>query len=107
MPAVLATQTVPLVTGEDGVIRVEGTRVPLETVVAAFENGATAEEIAQRYPTVSLAVAYQVIGYYLQHRTELGHYFDERAKQTAAVRDLNESRWPTDGMRKRLLARRK
>jgi len=45
MPAVLATQTVPLVAGGDGVIHVEGTRVPLETVVAAFENGATAEEI--------------------------------------------------------------
>ena len=69
MPEVLATQTVPLVTGDDGVIRVESTRVPLETIVAAFEAGATAEGIAQQYPTVSLAAAYQVIGYYLHTAT--------------------------------------
>ena len=106
MPEVLATQTVPLVTGDDGVIRVESTRVPLETIVAAFEAGATAEGIAQQYPTVSLAAAYQVIGYYLQHRDELDRYLAERSGQRLATRVLNESRWPSDGLRDRLLARR-
>ena len=55
-------------------IRVEGTRVPLETIIAAFQDGATAEEISQQYPTVSLAACYQVIGYYLRHRAELDIY---------------------------------
>ena len=106
MPEVLATQTGPLVTGPDGVIRVESTRVPLD-IVAAFEAGATAEEIAQQYPTVSLAAAYQVNGYYLQHRDELDHYLAGRSGQRLATRVLNESRWPLDGLRDRLLARRK
>jgi Protein of unknown function (DUF433) len=38
----------PLTTGSDGVVRVTGTRVPLETIVTAFDGGATAEEIAQQ-----------------------------------------------------------
>jgi hypothetical protein len=38
----------PLTRGPDGVVRVTGTRVPLETLVTAFDAGATAEEIAQQ-----------------------------------------------------------
>ena len=50
----------PLVTGDDGVIRVVGTRVTLDTIVAAFDAGATPEEIIQQYPSVDLATAYAV-----------------------------------------------
>jgi hypothetical protein len=42
----LTTEPIPLVAGADGILRVRGTRVTLETVVAAFAEGATAEEIA-------------------------------------------------------------
>jgi uncharacterized protein (DUF433 family) len=45
----------PLVADDDGVIRVAGTRVQLETVVIAFDAGATAEEIAQQYTSLDLA----------------------------------------------------
>src|SRR5947199_10382009 len=92
MEAVLMTETVPLVTDADGAIRVRGTRVTLETVLDAFSDGATAEEIAQQYPSISLADAYQVIGYYLRHSTELkpylasdpgGVYYRVRAVDTA------------------------
>lgn len=37
------------------VLRVSGTRVTLDTVMAAFRDEATPEEIAQRYPYPSLA----------------------------------------------------
>ena len=50
MAEALTTEPVPLVIGADGVMRVSGTRVTLETVLAAFAGGATAEEIAQQYP---------------------------------------------------------
>ena len=36
----------PLVSDADGVIRFAGSRVPLETLVIAFDAGATAEEMA-------------------------------------------------------------
>lgn len=54
-------ERVPIQTDADGVIRVGGTRVTLDTVIAAFDAGATAEEIAQQYPSVALADIYLVI----------------------------------------------
>ena len=51
----------PLFTDPHGAIRVRGTRVTLDTIVTAFHAGATAEEIAQKFPTVSLADVYQII----------------------------------------------
>jgi uncharacterized protein (DUF433 family) len=38
----------PLETDADGVVRVSRTRVTLDTLVQAFTEGATAEEIAQQ-----------------------------------------------------------
>jgi uncharacterized protein (DUF433 family) len=96
----------PLVSGADGVMRVRGTRVALETVVAAFTEGATAEEIAQQYPSVSLADVYQVIGYYLRHSAELESYLAQRRRDVGETRRANEFSWPPDGIRDRLLARR-
>lgn len=53
---------------------VGGTRVTLDTLVAAFDAGATAEEIAQQYPSVALADVYAVIAYYLLHQPEIQAY---------------------------------
>ena len=67
MGEALTAEPIPLVFDPDGVLRVRGTRVTLETVLAAFADGATAEEIAQQYPSIPLADVYQVIGYGLRH----------------------------------------
>ena len=45
-------ERVPIHTDADGVVRVAGTRVTLDTIVAAFDAGATAEEILEGYPTL-------------------------------------------------------
>ena len=106
MAEALTTEPIPLVLGPDGVMRVRGTRVTLETVLAAFAECATAEEIAQRYPSIPLADVYQVIGYGLRHSAELEPYLARRRKDIRETRRLNESRWPPAGIRDRLLARR-
>ncbi len=49
MALTITNEVVPLRAEADGVIRVSGTRVTLDTVIAAFSEGATAEEIAQQY----------------------------------------------------------
>lgn len=102
----LRTESIPLVTGADGVVRAHGTRVTLETLVAAFGEGATAEEIAQQYPSVSLADVYQVIGYYLRHSNELEPYLERRRRDIVETKRENETTWPPAGIRDRLLARR-
>ena len=105
--AEVATEPIPLVQGTDGVIRVQGTRITLDTVFAAFQEGATAEEIVQQYPSLSLADVYQVIGYCLRHSSEVKGYLAERQETDRTTRQLNESTWPPDGIRDRLLARRR
>ena len=104
MPQIAATEPIPLEEGADGVIRVRGTRITLDTVLAAFRDGATAEEIAQQYPSISLADVYQVIGYYLRHSSELEPYLTQRRENARATREVNESTWPPDGIRDRLLS---
>ncbi|HSH80758.1 MAG TPA: DUF433 domain-containing protein [Herpetosiphonaceae bacterium] len=49
MALTVEPQPIPLTTSPDGVVRITGTRVPLETVVRAFLQGATPEEIAQDF----------------------------------------------------------
>jgi uncharacterized protein (DUF433 family) len=100
------TETVPVVKDVDGVIRVGETRVTLETVIGAFLDGATAEEITYQYPSLDLADVYSVLGYYLRRRPEVDIYLQRRREQTETARQQNESRFDPSGVRDRLLARR-
>ena len=96
----------PLDTSEDSVIRVAGTRVTLETVVTAFQQGATAEEIAQQYSSLQLADVYAVIAFYLQRKPDVDEYVRQAGMQTAAIQQDHEARFDPVGIRARLLARR-
>lgn len=106
MPLAIATEQVPFTVDSDGVARVGKTRVTLDTVVAAFLEGATAEEIVQQYPTVDLADVYSIIGYYLRRRSEVDDYVQQGRQQAEIQRKKNESRFDPYGARARLLARR-
>lgn len=101
----IQTEPTPLATDPDGVVRVSGTRVTLDTVVTAFAEGLTAEEIVYEYSTLSLADVYVVLGYYLRRRAEVEAYLRERRRQADAVRRQNEARFDPQGIRDRLLAR--
>jgi uncharacterized protein (DUF433 family) len=102
----IETQTVPIEMDANGAIRVAGTRVTLDTVVAAFEQGATAEEIAQQYPSLDLADVYSVISFYLRRRSEVSDYLAQRQQQAQIMREENERRFDPHGIRDRLIARR-
>ncbi len=99
-------EPVPLTTDADGVIRVGTTRVTLDTIVAAFHEGLTAEGIVEQYPSLQLADVYSVIAYYLHHRAEVDRYLRERQQSEADVRRDNEALFDPTGVRERLLARR-
>lgn len=99
-------EPVPLMTDVDGAVRIGGTRVTLDSVVAAFELGATAEEITQRYPSLDLADVYAVIGYYLHHRGDVETYLERRRQIAEDVRQENEAHFSMAGTRARLLARK-
>jgi uncharacterized protein (DUF433 family) len=88
MALVIEATPVPLDTNQHGVVHVRGSRVTLETIVVAFEQGATAEEIVQQYPTLRLADVYAIISDYLRHRAEVTTYPREREARAAAVPSL-------------------
>lgn len=100
-----ATQPVPLSRREGGTIHVTGSRVTLDTIVACYEQGDSAEEVAEAYPSVDLAQVYGVITYFLAHRDEIREYLREREEQARALRAKIEREFPTAGLRARLLAR--
>lgn len=102
----VAPEPVPLLTDAQGVVRVGSSRVTLTSVVSAFRAGATAEQIAQQYPSVQLADVYAVVTYYLRHHVEVDAYLRTHEAEEDAVRTVNESRFDPTGIRERLLARR-
>lgn len=102
----LIAEPPPLYVTDEGVVRVAGTRVSLDTVIGAFQNGCTAEQIAYKYPTLNLADVYAVIAYYLRHRQEVEAYLTQQHQETKDVRREVEERFPPAGVRERLLARR-
>ncbi len=95
----------PLLADDRGTIRVGQTRVTLDSVVEAFREGATAEEIVCQYPTLILADVYDVIAFYLRQKEEVEAYLLARRKESDALRKEYETK-STKGLRDRLLARR-
>lgn len=106
MSLVLERQPLPLSTDADGVIRVGNTRVTLETVIGAFNKGATPEQIAQDYPTLKLVDIYAVIAFYLYQPEAVGAYLAEQREAGRRLRAQMEARFDPQGIRDRLLARR-
>jgi uncharacterized protein (DUF433 family) len=99
-------ETIPLVADANGVIRVSQTRIILDTVITAFLEGGTAEEIPEQYPSLQLSDIYLAIGYYLRHQSEVDAYLMERQRLATEVQQEAERRFNPVGIRDRLLARR-
>lgn len=106
MSVIVSTSEILLEKNSAGVLYVGETRVPLDTVIYAFNEGATPEEIVWRYPTLDLAQVYAAISYYLQNRGEVENYLDERTTRHTEIKAEAENRFEPKGIRERLLARR-
>ncbi|BAU64308.1 hypothetical protein STA3757_16800 [Stanieria sp. NIES-3757] len=105
MTLAIALEPAPIETDTHGVVQVAKTRVTLDTVVTAFLEGCTPEEIKEQYPSLQLADIYLVIGYYLRHQDEVHNYLTERQRQSDLIRQETEQRFNPVGIRDRLLAR--
>src|SRR4051812_40412880 len=103
---VIGVETPPLRIDKDHIIRVGATRVTLDSLVAAFREGETPEEIARNFDTLSLGEVYRAIGYYLGHQEEVDFYLERRAESRATAQNEAEARQSPIGIRERLLARK-
>lgn len=55
------TISMPLVVTEQGTIRIKGSRVSLDSIIHHFKLGATAEQIVESFPSLSLWTFTQVL----------------------------------------------
>lgn len=107
MTADVLTSEVKLTETEAGVLRIGDSRVSLDTVIFAFNEGATPEQIVEDYDSLELAEVYAVISYYLQNRDKIEDYLAKRKIQREQLRRQIESRSNPQNIRERLLARRR
>jgi uncharacterized protein (DUF433 family) len=91
MSKVETTMTVPLTTTEFGTIRVGLSRVSLDSIVYHFKQGATAERIAESFPSLDLADIYAVIAYYLANRESVEEYLRGQEAEADALQQQIES----------------
>ena len=100
------TQSVPLTRTAGGVFRVSGSRVTLDSIVRQFKSGATAEQIQEDFPSVTLTDIYAVIAYFMQHRRSVDNYLRDQASLAQRVRDKLERTLGNRDLRHRLKQRR-
>lgn len=97
---------IPLRMDETGSIRVGNTRVLLELVIHAYEDGSTPEGIVDSFDSLRLADVYAVIAYYLQNRQQVDEYLKRRDQEAEAIRrEIEANQPPRPGFKEELLAR--
>ena len=77
----------PYIEERNGGVYVAGTRVSIDSVVIAFQDGASPEKIVRCYSTLKPSQVYGVIAYYLENEQTINTYIanGEREMREAAV----------------------
>lgn len=105
MTLVLKSEKPPLREDETGAIRVGNSRVLLEIVIRAFQNGASPESIVSQYSTLTLSDTYSAIAYYLKNRETVEEYLNQREELAESVKQRIEAIQPDlSQIRSRLLS---
>jgi uncharacterized protein (DUF433 family) len=97
----------PLYETEGGAIRVQGTRVSLDTVISYFNQGYTAEDIVRSFDTLKLRDVYVTIVFYLDNRDAVDTYIKRREAEAAKLRLEIEALYPPGQSLQAKLAARK
>jgi uncharacterized protein (DUF433 family) len=99
--------TAPLICEEDGTIRIRGSRVTLDSILHAFQQGATAEQIQDSFPSVTLGDIYGAIAYYLEHRARVDAYLTMQKRAAQETQQRQDERLEVIAFRERIRARRR
>lgn len=97
--------SIPLETNEQSVIRVKGTRVSLDSILHAYFEGATAEEIVYRFPTCAIEDVYTILSWALNNPNFVTEYLATQAIRRDQLEREIRQEFPSSGLRERLLAR--
>jgi uncharacterized protein (DUF433 family) len=78
----------------EGIYRLAGTRVSLDSIVYAFWRGQTAESIAQSFPMLTLEQVYGALTFYLADKSEIDVYLKEAEAEFEAMRQAARKQDP-------------
>ena len=99
------TQAAPLTLWEDGSIRIGSSRIAIDSIVREFTSGATAEQIQDDFPSLSLREIYGAISYYLDYPDRVEEYLLGRDQEAAKVRQEVEDLARAGELRRRIRER--
>ena len=102
MAMMIEPQQVPLREDEGGTLRVGDSRVSLDSVFLAYQQGAIPETIVEMYPGLALADIYAVIAFCLKNRAFVEDYLARRAEAADRVRQSVRARPDHQAFRDRL-----
>jgi uncharacterized protein (DUF433 family) len=101
------TLSIPLREDPPGVLRVGKSRVLLELVIRAHQQGRSPREIVEMYDSLDIGDVYAVIAYYLAHPAEVDEYLRRCDEEAQAVRSQIEATQRPGPTKEELLARAK
>ncbi len=85
---------VPLRTNDDGVMLIGESRVRLDSVIFAFQQGDSPEQIVDSFDSLRLADVYATIAYYLNHRETVEAYLQQQLADADALQKEIETYHP-------------
>jgi len=85
------TPDIPLRRDDAGTIRVTGSRVTIDILVARYWQGHTFEEIHEGFPSVSVEAIQKIINWYLANRSEVDEYLRKENEEAEMLRREIES----------------
>jgi uncharacterized protein (DUF433 family) len=88
-----------------GVLRIAGSRIPLERVVYEWKAGASPEAIVESFPVLGLADVYATITHYLRNREQVEQYLKKAGADAERVQAEIERQFPPEDLRERLLTK--
>lgn len=99
--------TVPLRLDEEGTIRLKDSRLTLDVILEAYQEGASPVTIAGWFDSLTLADVYAILGFYLSNKEQVDEYLHRREQEAEEIRrQIEASQPPRPGFREVLLARK-
>ena len=81
---------------DTGAVRIQGTRVGLEHLIWAYNEGYTAEELAMQFRTVTLEQVHGVLAYYLANKAAIDQHLRHCTERAEQLRLEHERQPPSE-----------
>lgn len=91
----------------NGALRIAGTRITIDTVIAEIRNGRDPEWISEGYPSLSPAVIVEVMQYYIRNREAVDQYLREGKEELETLMREHPEIFATERLWERLMERKR